>query len=164
MLLLAAIAGAMLFAQPLLAANPTYEENLNAGDPGWRADGRLAFPPNFDAIGYIKGYASATSVNNGESLSLYVSVNNGTDNLYSISIYRLGYYQGVGGRLMMTFPSSGFAQGFEQPPCSINVGPPAGDGSSVQLGGVLRAHGAAELDQRHLRGQVETEDSCRQRP
>lgn len=128
MLPLAAIAGAMLFAQPLLAANPTYEENLNAGDPGWRANGGLAFPPNFDAIGYIKGYASATSVNNGESLSLYVSVNNGTDNLYSISIYRLGYYQGVGGRLMVTFPSSGFAQGFQQPPCSINVGPPAGDG------------------------------------
>jgi hypothetical protein len=128
LLLLVGIASAMSFAQPLRAANPTYEENLNAGDPGWQASGGLGFPPTFDTVGYIKGYASATSVDKGESLSLYVSVNNGTDNLYSISIYRLGYYQGVGGRLMMTFPSSGFARGVQQPPCSINVGPPAGDG------------------------------------
>ena len=117
-----------LFSQPLWAGNPTYQENLNVGDPGWKATSNAGFPATFDAIGYIKGYASATSVNKGESLSLYVSVNNGTDNLYAIGIYRLGYYQGVGGRLMLRLPATGFAQGFAQAACPINPGPPAGDG------------------------------------
>jgi hypothetical protein len=116
----------LLCAQPLQAANPTYEENLHAGDPEWKTP--VEFPPTFDAVGYIKGYASASSVNKGERLNLYVSVNNPVDRGYSISIYRLGYYQDAGARLMMTYPSNGFATGFPQRPCSINPGPPVGDG------------------------------------
>jgi hypothetical protein len=72
------------------AANPTAVENLNAGDQGWKEVANIAFPSSFDSMGYIKGYASATSVNTGESITLYVSVNNPADRAYSVSIYRLG--------------------------------------------------------------------------
>ncbi|MBV8783978.1 MAG: hypothetical protein JOZ67_07320 [Gammaproteobacteria bacterium] len=110
------------------AANPTYEENLKPGDFGWQPDSPTHFPAAFDEVGYIKGYASAASVNKGESLSFYVSVNAGADSRYSIRIYRLGYYAGKGGRLMLDYPASGYARGFRQSPCTMNPGPPLGDG------------------------------------
>jgi hypothetical protein len=45
----------------------------------------------------IEGYASATSVNRGGSIRLYV---NTVDPSYTISIYRMGWYGGQGGRLV----------------------------------------------------------------
>lgn len=59
--------------------------------------------------------ASAVSVNKGEPITLYMSANARGDQRYSIGVYRVGYYQGLGGRLMMTFPSSGFAAGMHWP-------------------------------------------------
>ena len=118
----------LFFAAPIAAANPISDENGHRGDTGWRETASIAFDANYDSVGYIKGYASATSVNKNGSITLYVSVNNSDDPSFSISIYRLGYYQGLGGRLMMTFPASGYAAGARQPACSIDRGPPAGDG------------------------------------
>ena len=46
----------------------------------------------------IEGYASQASVNRGESIELFV---NGTDPNYSIEIYRIGWYGGKCGLLMM---------------------------------------------------------------
>jgi hypothetical protein len=43
----------------------------------------------------IEGYASAASVNRGQSISLYVDT---ADPSYAISVYRLGWYGGKGGR------------------------------------------------------------------
>lgn len=45
----------------------------------------------------IEGYASATSVNRGESISLYVK---SVDSTHTIEIYRVGWYGGTGGRLI----------------------------------------------------------------
>jgi hypothetical protein len=112
----------------IAAANPISDENRNPGDDGWREIVNIRFGANYDSVGYIKGYASATSVNKGNAITLYVSVNNPGDPSYSISIYRLGFYQGRGGRLMTRFPSSGYAAGAQQTPCSVDKGPPNGDG------------------------------------
>ena len=45
----------------------------------------------------IEGYASLTSVNAGEEISFFI---NTTDREYTLSIFRMGYYGGLGGRLM----------------------------------------------------------------
>ena len=116
----------MLLSQ-IVASNPISDENLKSGDKGWQEIVNVPFSADYDSIGYIKGYASATSINKGDAISLYVSVH-ATDPSFSMSIYRLGYYQGSGGRLMMSYPSAGYAAGVQQPACSINKGPPAGDG------------------------------------
>ena len=50
----------------------------------------------------IEGYASATSVNRGETIQLYVSVKNATvDATHTIVVYRIGWYGGVGGRKIL---------------------------------------------------------------
>ena len=48
---------------------------------------------------WIEGYASRTSVRPGELITLHVSTN--PPSTVHIDIYRLGYYQGHGGRLVM---------------------------------------------------------------
>jgi hypothetical protein len=112
----------------IVAANPTSDENLHAGDVGWKEIVNIPFGSSFDAVGYIKAYASSGSVNKGETITLHVSVNNPTDPAYSVRIYRLGYYHGLGGRLMMKYPGDGYAIGSQQPACSMNKGPPVADG------------------------------------
>jgi hypothetical protein len=46
----------------------------------------------------IEGYASDASVERGESISLFVST---ADRTYSMEIFRLGWYQGQGGKRML---------------------------------------------------------------
>jgi hypothetical protein len=45
----------------------------------------------------IEGFASATSINQGETIDLYVNTN---ASAFDIAIYRSGYYGGAGGRLI----------------------------------------------------------------
>jgi hypothetical protein len=83
---------------PLLAAaqsNPIVLENQNPGSSAWNIEWGSA---GDDISNQIKGYASATSVNKGGSINLHVSVN--PAQTYSIDVFRMGYYQGLGGRLM----------------------------------------------------------------
>ncbi|WP_193195812.1 N,N-dimethylformamidase beta subunit family domain-containing protein [Nostoc sp. MG11] len=87
--------------------NPIYFENLNPGTTNWKLVNR--------GDGEIAGYASATSVNKGESLDIKVSL--GQAGQFTIDVYRLGYYGGTGGRLMA---SSGSLTGGPQSPCSID--------------------------------------------
>lgn len=57
----------------------------------------------------IKGYASATSVNKGGSVALFISVN--PPQTYTIEVYRVGWYNGLGGRLLATIgPLKGTTQ------------------------------------------------------
>jgi hypothetical protein len=71
--------------------NATVAENAKAGTASWQ----LSNP----AIGReIEGYASVTSVNGGESLDLFVSTAAPT---YTVEIYRLGWYGGLGARLLL---------------------------------------------------------------
>jgi len=87
-------------------------ENQQPGSANWAING-----PAADDVGkQIKGYASATSVNKGDSITFYVSV--AAAQTYTIDVYRMGYYQGLGGRLMQ---SVGPLTGLAQPPCPSDV-------------------------------------------
>src|SRR5689334_10088568 len=95
---LACVALALVWAgtgTPIAGAvdNPIVLENQQAGTNAWQIG-----PVATDTGGQIKGYASATSVNAGEDITFYVSVAPEQD--YAIDVYRIGYYQGLGGRLM----------------------------------------------------------------
>ena len=76
-------------------SNPIVIENQQPGTSNWRIPYDHT---GYDTNGEIKGYASAASVNKGEDITFYVSVN--PDQTYTIDIYRLGWYQSLGGRLM----------------------------------------------------------------
>jgi len=90
------------------ATNPIVAENQQAGSSGWQLGSLVAD----DVNGQVKGYASATSVLQGGSLSLYVSVN--PAQTYAIDFYRIGWYGGLGGRLRL---HAGPLGGISQPTC-----------------------------------------------
>lgn len=89
--------------------NPIRRENANLGTTSWQ------IPPEKAATIEIQAYASATSVAAGQWLTFYVSTqHDGTP--YFISIYRLGWYDGLGGRLMAPPTKQiGQAQGYYDP-------------------------------------------------
>ncbi len=89
-----------------LRDNPIARENALPGTNDWQ------IPPGKGTATQIQAYASATSASPGQHLRFYVSVQvEGTP--YSIEIYRLGWYGGLGGRLMMTQAHLiGHAQGY----------------------------------------------------
>src|SRR5215472_6930307 len=89
------IQGDRLLRVPARQSNPIVIENQQLGTDKWQID--HSFQAN-DTEGQIKGYASLTSVEKGESITFYVSVN--PSQTYIIDIYRIGWYQGLGGRLM----------------------------------------------------------------
>jgi len=91
--------------------NPIMLENQQPGTTDWQIDGRSAT----DAVSQVKGYASATSVDQGETISFFVTVN--PVQTYSIDVYRMGYYQGLGGRLMLHLDPRA---GSTQPACPMD--------------------------------------------
>lgn len=97
------------------ASNPIVAENLLPGSDGWRL-GRRGFSTANDTLQQIKGYASATSVNKGEAITFYVTVN--PAQTYSIDVYRMGWYQGLGGRLHQQI---GPLDGVAQPACPLDA-------------------------------------------
>jgi len=92
-------------------SNPIVIENQQPGTSAWQIS-RVGS----DAVGQIKGYASATSVNKGQNITFYVSVN--PEQPYTIDVYRMGWYQGLGGRLMEHI---GPIPGVLQPTCPIDA-------------------------------------------
>src|SRR5438093_12534000 len=74
--------------------NAITQENSNPGTTAWKL-GKAADDYNHQ----IEGYASATSATLGQQISFYVSVN--APQSYTMDFYRMGYYQGLGGRLML---------------------------------------------------------------
>ena len=88
------------------ADNKIVQENALPGTTSWQISNNKA------ATIQIQAYANATSVAAGQKLSFYVSTQNeGT--LYWINIYRLGWYNGYGGRLVATSNQQiGHAQGY----------------------------------------------------
>ena len=91
-------------------ANPIILENAHTGTDAWR----ITLKSADDVAKQIKGYASATSVTPGDTLTLYVTVNPAQS--FTLDVYRVGYYQGLGGRLMHHDSVSGVTQ----PPCTID--------------------------------------------
>ena len=69
------------------AETPIHRENSRPGDSSWM----LENPADRE----IEGYASATSINRGESLRLYVSTGDPT---FTMTVYRMGWYDGAGAR------------------------------------------------------------------
>ena len=77
-------------AQATVAPNPIQLENQQPGSTNWR----LTNP----ATQYeIEGYASLTSVNAGDAIRLYV---NTQDPQYTLEVFRMGWYGGLGARQM----------------------------------------------------------------
>jgi hypothetical protein len=79
---------------PATSANPVQRENSRPGTPGWE------IPAGAGTV--ISGYASETSVAPGQSFHLHVAAPPGLR--YRVLVYRLGWYRGVGGRLIMCVP------------------------------------------------------------
>jgi hypothetical protein len=88
------------------AQNIIVSENIHLGTDSWK------IPKAKEATTQIQAFAGVTSVSPGQGLSFYVSTLH--DNIpYWIDIFRLGWYQGYGGRLMTTVsPQTGQAQGY----------------------------------------------------
>ena len=97
------------------SGNPIVAENQNPGTDQYQLflDGH---PGADDVSKQIQGYTSATSTNQGESLAFHVTVN--PVQTYSMDIYRLGYYGGLGGRHMLHI---GPLTGVTQPSCPMNT-------------------------------------------
>lgn len=87
-------------------ANPIVAENCRPGDPGWKVD-----TPSYD----IMGFTSTFSVNAGQIIQFYVT---SQADHFDLVIYRLGYYQGNGGRLVKRIPG---IPGMLQPPCLEDI-------------------------------------------
>ncbi|MCB0142668.1 MAG: hypothetical protein KDE50_22390, partial [Caldilineaceae bacterium] len=98
------IAAISLTPSRALATNPIVEENQQPGSSGWQI-----FTIADDVNMQIKGYASATSVDQGGNITFYITVT--PAQTFSIDIYRMGWYNGAGGRLMQHIgPLSGTQQ------------------------------------------------------
>src|SRR3954465_5306091 len=101
-------------ARAVTGSNPTVDENAKSGNVGWLIpQGGKAVSD--DASNQIKGYASATSVNKGEALGFQVTVKPAQS--FTLDVYRVGYYGGLGARLMKSF---GTLPGVTQPGCSYD--------------------------------------------
>ena len=85
--------------------NATTRENRITGDEGWRVPGNVT-----DTARQIQGYTSTTSVNAGETIDFHVSVAEAQP--FTVTLYRIGHYNGAGARLMYT---SGALAGRPQP-------------------------------------------------
>src|SRR5437016_12583343 len=70
--------------------NPIQVENSKQGTTSWQLT-------NPATLGEIEGYASLTSVNRGGRISFFV---NTAEPAYTLEIFRMGWYGGLGGRRM----------------------------------------------------------------
>ncbi|GAC1469752.1 MAG: hypothetical protein NVSMB9_13920 [Isosphaeraceae bacterium] len=77
-------------------SNRIPRENEHLGTRDWMATHVRVDPKSKYRSPWIEGFASRTSVRAGESIALNVSTN--PPSPFQIDIYRLGYYQGKGGR------------------------------------------------------------------
>jgi hypothetical protein len=96
-----------ILAQTNLAAgqNAIQIENQKPGTSAWQI-GLYPYVNSNDTDQWIRGYASATSINKGEQITFNVTVNPYSWKApsppvpYNIDVYRVGWYGGLGGRLM----------------------------------------------------------------
>ena len=88
----------MLEARILLAVNAIVAENQLPGTPDtvWNVNGA--------GDSSIQGFATDISVDQGQTVSFKIKDTNSAP--YRVDIYRMGYYAGLGARLVSTIPSS----------------------------------------------------------
>jgi hypothetical protein len=100
--------------QPQAAAaadNPVVVENQQPGTAAWNLSQTAD-----DVNQQIKGYADTTSVLQGGSVNLYVTVN--PAQTFTVDVYRIGWYGGLGGRLRL---HAGPITGATQPACPADA-------------------------------------------
>lgn len=90
--------------------NPIQLENMQPGTADWQ----VTKPATPDHL--IEGYAGLTSVNIGDSISFYVNVTSTVP--YTMDVFRMGWYQGMGARLMAQIPN---LPGTAQPGCPMDT-------------------------------------------
>lgn len=93
---------------PTQPDNPIIVENRLPGTNAWM------IPTGVSATTEIQAYTSARAVSPGQTLTFYVSTQKNAAP-YQLAIYRLGWYQGSGGRLMTSVQLKGQAQGYYDP-------------------------------------------------
>jgi hypothetical protein len=76
-----------------------HDENEKPGTTDWMLKKTRIDPKTKYRCVWIEGYCSATSVRAGDTLALMVSTN--PPSPFVIDLYRLGYYQGKGGRHLL---------------------------------------------------------------
>lgn len=79
------------------------QENERPGTRAWLLTNTRVDPKTKCRCPWIEGYCSHTSIRAGETLRIMVST--APASRFTIDVYRLGYYQGHGGRLMREFGS-----------------------------------------------------------
>lgn len=125
------------------AANPIQTENQLPGTTAWQIT-------NPSTEGQIQGYTGEDSVNAGQKLDLYVST---AAKSYTVQVYRLGYYQGLGGALKLTMANQpGLNQGYwtDSAYPSDQVDTRIKKRSIVSYFVPLLLDGALQLEQTHL--------------
>jgi len=95
--------------------NPIVIENRQPGSKDWKLP-RPGFKAGDDIEKQIKGYASHTSVNKGSPITFFISVN--PAQTYTIEVYRMGWYEGLGGRLLQHI---GPLDGVQQSECPTDA-------------------------------------------
>jgi hypothetical protein len=95
-------------ARACTTGNPVVLENCLPGSAGWKLTA-----PAIIANGGIEGYATAQSIDNGESIGLKVNATAGST--FDAQVYRMGSYGGLGARLVETLKG---LSSTAQPACS----------------------------------------------
>jgi hypothetical protein len=90
------------------AANPIVAENACPGNGSWKVDHSVGTPDR------IEGFVSPVSAAAGQTVNLYVST---TAQHYWIRVYRMGWYNGLGARLVY---SVDWLQGIQQPAAQVD--------------------------------------------
>src|SRR5947208_9727874 len=105
----AAIAGCASHTGRVGTAHILQAENQRQGTTDWMLTNTRIDPKTKYRCPWIEGYCSHTSIKAGDELSVFVSTNPPAP--FTLEIYRMGYYQGMGGkRVMRTPPIAGKAQ------------------------------------------------------
>ena len=81
--------------------NPIGHENRLPGTREWLLANTRVDPATRYRCPWIEGYCSHTSVRAGGTISIFVSTNPAS--AFTLDIYRMGYYGGDGGRLMLSY-------------------------------------------------------------
>jgi hypothetical protein len=96
--------------------NPVQRENQRAGTRDWLLSNTRVNPATRWRCPWIEGYCSRTSVRAGETLDIHVSTNPAAE--YTLDLYRLGYYAGLGARQVAAL---GPFQGRPQPDPAVGL-------------------------------------------
>ncbi len=83
--------------------NPIQQENQLSGTAEWKLAHPAAYDTQSSRFPSIEGYAWTTSATAGDTISFSVST---TAPFFTANIYRLGWYQGKGGRLIQSIPET----------------------------------------------------------